>query len=107
MGVGRLVQFVGVLAAIIIGLIGGFEYSNVIIAILGIAGGIFIVKEDRAPLVLATIALILAGDAESLSALPTVGPYIQQAVNELASLFCAAALIVILVGIWARVKPTG
>ena len=88
MGVGRLVQFVAVLAALIIGVIGGFEYSNVIIAILGIAGGMFVVKEDRTPFVLATVALILVGEAGSLAALPTVGEYIDNAINELAALFC-------------------
>ncbi|MDJ0909251.1 MAG: hypothetical protein QNI99_08650 [Woeseiaceae bacterium] len=107
MGVGRLVQFGSILAALIIGLIGGFEYSNVVIAILGIAGGMFIVKEDRAPFLLATVTLILAGDAGSLAALPTVGEYIHNAIGELASLFCAGAMIVILVGIWERVRPTG
>ncbi len=107
MGVGRLVQFVGVLAALIIGVIGGFEYSNVIVAILGIAGGMFVLKEDRAPFVLATVALILAADAGSLAALPTVGDYINDAVKELASLFCAGALVVILIATWERVRPIG
>ncbi len=107
MGVGRLVQFVGVLGALIIGLIGGFTYSNVVIAILGIAGGMFIERDDRLPFLVATIALIAAGVQGSLAALPTAGEYISGAMAELAALFSAGALVVILVGTWERVRPTG
>ena len=107
MGVGRFVQFVGVLAALIIGLIGGFTYSNVIIAILGIAGGIFIDKEDRQAFLVATIALVAAGVTGSLEAIPTAGEFISGAMGQLGALFSAGALVVILVGTWERVRPTG
>ena len=107
MGVGRLVQFVGVLAALVIGLIGGFTYSNVIIAILGIAGGMFIERDDRVPFLVATIALIAAGVQGSLGAIPTAGDYITGAMTQLGTLFSAGALVVILIGTWERVRPTG
>ncbi len=107
MGVGRLIQFGGVLAALIIGLIGGFTYSNVIIAILGIAGGIFIERDDRLLFLVATIALVAAGVQGSLAAIPTAGEFISSAMAELAALFSAGALVVILVETWERVRPTG
>ena len=107
MGVGRTVQLVGVVVALIVGVIGGFAYSNVAIAILGIAGGMFILKEDRLPFLIATIALIAAGVQGSLAAIPTAGEYISGAMGELAALFSAGALVVILVGTWERVRPNG
>lgn len=106
MEVGKLVQLVGVLIALIFGLIGEFAYSDVIIAILGIAAGIFIVQEDRVPFLIATIALIAASVQESLASIPTAGEYINGAMGGLAALFSAAALVVILVGTWERVQPT-
>lgn len=107
MGVGRLVQLAGVVIALIVGVIGGFAYSHVVIAILGIAGGMFVLKEDRLPFLVATIALIAAGVQGSLAAIPTAGEYISGAMAELASLFSAGALVVILIGTWERVKPVG
>ncbi len=107
MGVARFVQFAGVLVALVVGLVGGFTHSNVLIAILGIAGGMFILKEDRLPFLVATIALIAAGVQGSLAAIPTAGEYISGAMAELAALFSAGALVVILVGTWERVRPHG
>ena len=107
MSVGQLVQLAGIVAALIIGLIGGFEYSDVITTILGIASGLFVLKEDRIPFLIAAITLILAGDSGSLGALPTVGEHIDNVVKEIAALFCAGALVVILVGTWERVRPSG
>ncbi len=106
MGAGKIVQAVGVVVALIAGVIGEFAYSTLIITILGIAGGIFIVKEDRMPFLVATIALIAASVQESLTPIPIAGEYINGAMGGLAALFSAGALVVILVGTWERVQPT-
>ena len=46
MGVGKIIQLVGVLVAVVAGLIGGFPQSALLIAVLGLVGGYFIEKDD-------------------------------------------------------------
>ena len=58
MGVDKIIKLVGVLVALVAGLIGGFMYSALLIAVLGLAGGWFIEKDDRMRFLVATIALI-------------------------------------------------
>lgn len=103
MGVGKIIQLVGVLAAIVAGLIGGFAYSAVIVALLGVAGGWFITAEDRSRFLIATVALIAVQGA--LGVIPEVGTYIDGAMGGLAALFSAAALTVILVTTVEKLKP--
>ena len=105
MGAGKLIQLVAVLVALVAGLIGGFAYSGIVIAILGIAGGMFVTKEDRMVFLVATIALIATGTQGSLGELPTAGEFVSGAVDSLAALFSAGAVVVILVGVWERLQP--
>ena len=103
MGVGKIVQLVGVLVALVAGVMGGFAYSALVIALLGVAGGWFIEKDDRQRFLVATIALIAVQGA--LGVIPEVGGYISGALGGLAALFSAAAVTVIVVGTVEAVKP--
>ncbi|MGB5346929.1 MAG: hypothetical protein WBN23_12250, partial [Woeseia sp.] len=58
MGVDKIVKLVGVVVAIVAGLMGGFPQSVLVVTLLGIAGGWFTVAEDRQRLLIATLALI-------------------------------------------------
>ncbi len=103
MGVGKIIRIVGVLVALVAGLVGGFEYSGVIIAILGAVGGYFIAEEDRVHFLIVALALALAHGA--LGPIPAVGEYITGALGGLSSLFNAAAVTVIVLRLIDKLKP--
>ena len=103
MGVGKIIQLVGVLIAVVAGVIGGFAYSALVIALLGAVGGWFIEKDDRQRFLVATIALLAVQGA--LGVIPEVGGYISGALGGLAALFSAAAVTAIVVGTVEAVKP--
>ncbi len=103
MGVDKIVKLVGVLVAVVAGLIGGFAYSDLVIVILGIAGGWFIAADDRSRFLIATLALIAVHGA--LGPIPGVGEYLTKALGGLSSLFNAAAATVIVLGVVERLKP--
>jgi hypothetical protein len=106
MGVDKIIKLVGVLVALVAGVIGGFAYSAVLIAVLGLAGGWFIEKDDRMRFLVATIALIeVQGFLAEMAELGQVGGYVTAALGGLAALFTAAAVMVILVGTVEAVKP--
>jgi len=103
MGIDKIVKLVGVLVALVAGAMGGFAYSALIIALLGIAGGWFIAAEDRNRFLVAAIALSLFSGG--LGAIPGVGSYITSALGGVVSLFAAAAVTVIILGVVEKLKP--
>ncbi len=103
MGVGKIIQLVGVLVALVAGVMGGFPQSVLLVALLGAVGGWFIEKDDRQRFLVATIALLAVQGA--LVGIPEVGGYISGALGGLGALFSAAAVTVILVGTFEAVKP--
>ena len=103
MGVDKIVQLVGVIVAVVAGLMGGFAYSAIIIAVLGIAGGWFIAAEDRSNFLIAALALIAVHGA--LGPVPALGEWITAALGGLSGLFNAGAATVIVLGVAERLKP--
>ncbi len=103
MGVDKIIKLVGVLVAVVAGLIGGFAYSALLIAVLGLAVGWFIEKDDRMRFLVTTVALIAVQG--TLADIPEAGQYISGALGGLAALFSAAAVTVIVVGTVEAVKP--
>lgn len=103
MGVDKIVKLVGVLVALVAGVMGGFSYSGELIALLGIAGGWFIAAEDRNRFLVAAIALSMF--SSGLGAIPAVGAYISDALGGLVTLFAAGAVTVIVLGVVERLKP--
>lgn len=103
MGAGNIIKIVGVLVALIAGLIGGFEYSALLIALLGAAGGYFIEDEHASRFLIATLALAMVHGA--LGPIPAVGEYITAALGGMSSLFNAGAVTVIVVGTAKRLMP--
>ena len=103
MGVDKIIQLVGVIAAVVAGLMGGFAYSALIITLLGIAGGWFIAAEDRSRFLIATLALIAVHGA--LGPIPAVGEWITAALGGLSALFNAGAATVIVLGVVEKLKP--
>ena len=110
MGVDKIVKLVGVLVAVVAGVMGGFAYSATLVAVLGLAGGWFIVKDDRMRFLVVTLATVAVAGAlgtpdGGAAVIPMVGDYIGDAMGGLAALFSAAAVTVIVMGIVDAVKP--
>ena len=103
MGVGQIIKIVGVLVAVIAGVMGGFPQSALAIAVLGAVGGYF-VEEDEASRFL-IVALALAMVHGGLGGIPQVGDYITAALGGISSLFNAAACTVIVVGVAKKLMP--
>jgi len=103
MGVGKIIQIIAVLAAIVAGLWSGFPEAGLVIAVLGAVAGWFIAEEDRQRVLVAAIALsVVAG---GLNAVPAVGGYITGIMTSLGSLYAAGAITVILVTLYEKLKP--
>ena len=103
MGIGKIIKIVGVVVALVAGLMGGFPQSALLIALLGAVGGYFI-EEDHASGFLIT-ALALAMVHGALGPVPAIGSYITNALAGVSSLFNAAAITVIVVGTAKRLMP--
>ena len=109
MGVDKIIKLVGVLVALVAGLV-AFPYSATLVALLGLAGGWFIEKDDRMRFLVATLAIAavagtLGSHGEGAMVLPVVGDYISSALGGLSNLFHAAAVTVIVMGTIDAVKP--
>ncbi len=103
MGVGKIVQIVAVLAAIVAGLWSGFPEAGIVIAVLGAVAGWFIAEEDRQRVLIAAIALSIVSGG--LGAIPAVGEHISNVMGSLADLYAAGAIVVILVTLYEKLKP--
>jgi hypothetical protein len=107
MGADKIVKLVGVVVAVVAGIMGGFPYSGLVIVLLGIAGAWFIAEDERQRLLVATLVLFALGVVEggTFSAIPVVGAWIDGALSGLSGLFNAAAGTAIVLGLVERLKP--
>jgi hypothetical protein len=103
MGVGKIVQIVAVLVAIVAGLWSGFPEAALIIAVLGAVAGWFVAAEDRQRVLVAAIALSVVSGG--LNAIPAVGEHITSVMGSLGSLYAAGSITVILVALFEKLKP--
>lgn len=105
MGVGKIIQIVAVLVAVVAGLWSGFPEAAMVIAVLGAVGGWFIAEEDRLRVLVAAIALSVAGISGGLDAIPAIGGYISSVMGSLGSLYAAGSVTVIVVALYEKLKP--
>ena len=103
MGVGKIIQIIAVLAAIVAGLWSGFPEAAMVIAILGAVAGWFVAEEDRQRILIAAIALSIVSGA--LGSIPAVGEHISNVMGSLGSLYAAGSITVILVALYEKLKP--
>jgi len=105
MGVGKIIQIVGVVAAIVAGLMGGFPQWAVLIALIGAVGGYFVEDDDRMRFLIATLAL--GAVSGGLGAIPVIGVHISNALGSggLLALYQAGAVTVIVKAIVEYFKP--
>jgi hypothetical protein len=103
MGVGKIIQIIAVLAAVVAGLWSGFPEAAMVVAILGAVAGWFVAEEDRQRVLVAAIALSVVSGG--LNAVPAVGQYISSVMASLGNLYAAGAITVILVALYEKLKP--
>lgn len=106
MGVGKIIQLIAVLVAVVAGLWSGLPEAGLIIAVLGAIAGWFVAAEDRQRVLIAAIALSAAvGIGGGLGAIPAVGEHISNVMGSLGSLYAAGSVTIILVAIYEKLKP--
>jgi len=103
MDIGKIIKLIGVLVAIVAGLMGGFNYSVVLVAVLGAVGGYFVEEDEILRFLVATLALGAVYGA--LGSIPAVGEYITAALGGMSSLFNAAAVTVIVMATVKKLMP--
>jgi hypothetical protein len=102
MDTAKIVRLVAIIVAVVAGVV-NIPQSALIIAVLGLVAGYF-VEEDRA-LQFLVVVLALNVVSGGLNPIPVVGPVLTGIFASISTLFNAAALTVITVGIINRVKP--
>jgi hypothetical protein len=105
MGVGKIIQIVAVLAAVVAGLWSGFPEAGIVIAVLGAVAAWFVAEEDRQRVLIAAIALSVAGISGGLGAIPAIGEHISSVMASLGSLYAAGAVVIVLVALYEKLKP--
>jgi hypothetical protein len=103
MGVGKILQIVAVLAAVVAGLWADMPQAGVIVAVLGAVAGWFVAEEDRQRVLIAAIALSIVSGG--LGAIPKVGDYVTGVMGSLGDLYAAGAIVIILVALYEKLKP--
>ncbi len=103
MGVGKIIQIIAVLVAVVAALWSGFPEAGMAIAVLGAVAGWFVAAEDRQRILVAAIALSVVAGA--LNDIPAVGEYITAIMTNLGSLYAAGSITVILVALVEKLKP--
>ena len=105
MGVGKIIQLVAVLVAVVAGLWEGLPEAGLIVAVLGAVAAWFVAAEDRQRVLIAAIALSMAGISGGLGDIPAVGEYISSVMESLGSLYAAGSVVIILVALYEKLKP--
>ena len=102
MDIAKIIRLVGVLFAVVAGVV-TIPQAAVVIAVIGLVAGYFVEEDRRVPFLVATLALVVIPGA--LSSIPVVGGYLTDILTSLSSLFSAAACTVIVVTTFERIKP--
>jgi hypothetical protein len=99
MSIGKIIQMVGLLVAVVTALV-TIPQAALLIALLGLVGGYYIAADDRILFLVATVALVTV--AGSLGGIPAVGMHLTSILSNMGALFSAAAVAVILVMTYER-----
>ncbi|OLF72964.1 hypothetical protein AWH62_08380 [Maricaulis sp. W15] len=103
MSLDKILYAVAALAAIVFAFI-SFEFTGLILAILGLACGFFVKGDHRRGLLIAAIFL-MAGGAGALGGIPAVGEYLTAIFTNYGAVLAAASLMVIVMATAERLVP--
>lgn len=102
MDVGKIIRLVAIVFAVAAGL-AEIPQEAVIIAVLGLVGGWFIEEDYATRFLVGVLALAMVHNA--LGDIPWAGEYLTKILGSVSELFNAAAITVIAVGVFNRLKP--
>ena len=102
MDIAKIIRLVGVIFAVVAGVV-SIPQAAVVIAVVGLVGGYFVEEDRRHYYLVATLTLALVHGA--LGDIPAIGGYLTDILASVSSLFNAGACTVIVVGIVDRLKP--
>jgi len=102
MDIGKIIRIVAVLVAVVLSFV-NIPQGAMIIAVLGLVGGYFIIKEDASRFLISAIALGVCSGA--LVSIPAIGGYLTAILGSLSALFYAAACTVIVRRLIDAMKP--
>jgi len=97
----KIVRIVGVVLVIAAALIPAIPYTALALALVGLAVGYYVDKDNRGNLFLIVIVLA-SGAAGALEAIPAVGVYLTAILTNLNGLLAAAAVTVIVMVVKER-----
>jgi hypothetical protein len=80
-----------------------FEYTGLLLAVLGLGIGYFVEAERRTLYLVTVVALATATVSGALDEIPAVGDYITAIFENVSSILNAGALVVIGTGIYEKV----
>lgn len=103
MSLDKIIWAVAAIAAIILAFV-VFEYSALILVILGLVSGFFVKGDHRRALILAAIFLI-AGGAGALGPIPAIGEYLTAIFTNYGVVLAAASIMVIVMATAERLIP--
>ena len=100
MSIGKIVHLVGLVFALVAGLV-TIPQAALVIAVVGLVGGYYIATDDRVLYLVATLVLVTV--AGTLGPIPAVGMYLTAILTNLGALFAAGAVTVVLVTTYEKV----
>ena len=98
----KIVRIVGIAVVLAAALIPTLPYIALAVALVGLAVGHYVAKDNRAALFLIVIVLA-SGAAGSLGVIPGIGAYLTDILTSLGALLSAAAVTIIVTLIYERV----
>ena len=100
------VQKIAFLVALLLAIVAAFAtipYAALILAVLGLIGGLTVMAEEHVRVIVSALALKYF--AETFGAIPQVGGYVTSIIGNVALIAAGAALMIIFRNIYGRVKP--
>jgi len=103
MSLDKIIYAVAALAAVIFAFV-TFEFTGLILVVLGLACGFFVKGDHRRGLLIAAIFL-MAGGAGALGGIPAVGDYLTAIFTNYGAVLSAASIMVIVMATAERLVP--
>ena len=97
----KIVRILGVVLVIAVALIPTIPYAVLALALVGLAVGYYVDKDNRGNLFMIVIVLA-TGAAGALDAIPGIGMYLTSILTNLSALLAAAAVTVIMMVVYER-----
>ena len=104
MSLDKIIWAIAAIAAIILAFV-AFEYSALVLVILGLISGFFIKGDHRRAVILAAIFLIIPAGAGALGPIPTIGEYLTAIFTNYGVVLAAASIMVIVMATAERLIP--